>query len=100
MKQIKENVGWGGGDKLNHPWAFVLCAPICQVTAHVYAGYIIVLLPAQAARRHIRHLWGRRRKSKSYVSECTTMFGRVLKPTIYIYTDIHIFLSVLLAYLV
>lgn len=58
----------------------------------------MVLPPWQTALIHIRSfgVWGRK---QNYGLECKTTFGRVLKPTIYIYTDMHILPSVYLCIL-
>lgn len=56
---------------------------------------LVILPPSQTAFSTHRGLWGGGgKKPKTYGSECKTAFGRLLKPTIYIYTDMHILPSV------
>lgn len=75
-----------------------LCALCTCISCHSSHFFRFVdLLSCHHHRQrflHIRGLWGGGEKKTTYGSECKTAFGRLLKPTIYIYTDMHILSSV------
>lgn len=85
MEQTEEN-----GNKT--PWAFVLCAPISH--SLLFFRFIDILSsPVETTLIHIRSFGAGGEKKQKYVLECKIASGRVLKPTIYIYTNMHILLS-------
>lgn len=82
----------------NHgPLCFVHLFTKSQLT-FLQVNRLHVSPPSQTALTHIRSLWGGGEKTKTYDMKCKDAFGRVLKPTIYIYTDMHSLPSVYILY--
>lgn len=104
MKQTKEN---GKQNKTNKKKVFSttmgLCA-LCTFFSSSHCSHFFRLIDTTCHdRRQLLYTSevsgeGEEKKNKSYGSECKTAFGRVLKPTIYIYTDMHILPSVYLIF--
>lgn len=68
-----------------------LCAFCTYISSHSsHFLRLIDFLSCHTAHIHIRSLVVGEKKNKTYGLECKTAFGRVMKPTIYIYTDMHI----------
>ncbi len=84
MKQTEEN----GKQKVfsTTMGLCALCTFFSSQLTFLQVNRHIVLPPSQTALIHIISLGGGGEKTKTYGLECKTAFGRVLKPTIYIYT--------------
>lgn len=84
MKSNKENCKRLKKNILKQPWAFVLCAPIFQIT----------FLKRRTLLSYHHHRWlhqkFRCQWSKEEKKKCKTTLDEVLKPAIYIYTDMNI----------
>ena len=78
---------------LQQPWAFVLFAPFLSSHSSHFFRLTHLLSPLQTALKHIGNVGGGRDLTKTSDLECKTAFGRVLKPTINIYTHQHILSS-------
>lgn len=94
MKQIEEK--WKNKKNLfdNH-------GPLCFVHLFVKSQLTFLQVKTSVYCHHHRQLLnirslGERGEKQNLLWECKTTFGRVLKPTIYIYTDMHILFSVYL----
>lgn len=87
MKHTEENEHT---TSFQQPWVFVLCAPLFKSHFLRFMTYCLATTAVSFSTHKKSKEVGRNKTS--YGLKCKTAFGKVLKPTIYIYTD-HTFFS-------